>query len=62
VIDEGTASWTAGTTGMLKAPLAMTTVSHLQSPRFVTTRYPSPSGLTDVTVIPASTGAETALA
>jgi hypothetical protein len=47
---------------MLKAPLAITTVSHFQSPRSVITRYPSPSGRTDVTVVAVSTGAETALA
>jgi hypothetical protein len=44
---------------MLNAPLAMTTVSHRHSPRSVTTRYPSPAGRTEVTVVCVSTGAET---
>ena len=45
-----------GTLGRLKPPLARITDRHRHTPRSATTSYPSPSGLTEVTVVSGSPG------
>src|SRR4051812_41440586 len=60
--DEGTPSASAGTCGLLNAPVASTTVSHCHSPSSVVTSYPPLLWRTDVTDVPVWTGAEMAVA
>jgi hypothetical protein len=57
VIPAGTSRASAGTAGIVAAPLASTTVGARQMPWSVRTTYPPPAARTEVTVVPVSTGA-----
>ncbi len=61
-IEAGTASLNPGTEGTLQAPVAITSVRQRISPRLVVTAYPSSVRRTDVTFVPARTGASAILA
>jgi hypothetical protein len=57
VIPVGTSRASGGTAGSVAAPQASTTVGARQVPWSVRTTYPPPAARTEVTVVPASTGA-----